>query len=67
MDQLDRTKELETKDIKSLLWMYAMPAVVSQVIASVYNICDRVFLGQCVGALAIAGLAITMPSRSCRP
>lgn len=61
MDQLDRTKELETKDIKSLLWMYAMPAVVSQVIASVYNICDRVFLGQCVGALAIAGLAITMP------
>ncbi len=61
MGQLDRTKELETKDIKSLLWMYAMPAVVSQVIASVYNICDRVFLGQCVGALAIAGLAITMP------
>ena len=61
MEQQDRTKELETKDIKTLLWMYAMPAVVSQVIASVYNICDRVFLGQCVGALAIAGLAITMP------
>ena len=61
MEQLDRTKELETKDIKKLLWMYAMPSVVSQIIASVYNICDRVFLGQCVGALAIAGLAITMP------
>ena len=61
MDQQDKTKELETKDIKTLLWMYAMPAVVSQIIASVYNICDRVFLGQCVGALAIAGLAITMP------
>ncbi|MBO7082641.1 MAG: MATE family efflux transporter [Bacteroidales bacterium] len=61
MEQLDRTKDLETKDIKKLLWMYAMPSVVSQIIASVYNICDRVFLGQCVGALAIAGLAITMP------
>ena len=59
--QEDRTKELETRDIKSLLWMYALPAIVSQVIASVYNICDRVFLGQCVGSLAIAGLAITMP------
>ena len=58
---MDRTKELETKDIKKLLWIYAMPSVVSQIIASVYNICDRVFLGQCVGALAIAGLAITMP------
>ena len=61
MATLDRTKELETKDIKSLLWAYALPSIVSQVIASVYNICDRVFLGQCVGALAIAGLAITMP------
>ena len=61
MEQLDRTKELETKDIRKLLWAYALPSIVSQVIASVYNICDRVFLGQCVGALAIAGLAITMP------
>ena len=61
MEQLDRTKELETKDIKKLLWAYAIPSIVSQIIASVYNICDRVFLGQCVGALAIAGLAITMP------
>lgn len=61
MEQLDKTKELETKDIKKLLWAYALPSIVSQVIASVYNICDRVFLGQCVGALAIAGLAITMP------
>ena len=61
MEQVDRTKELETKDIKKLLWAYALPSIVSQVIASVYNICDRVFLGQCVGALAIAGLAITMP------
>ena len=61
MEQLDRTKELETKDIRQLLWAYALPSIVSQIIASVYNICDRVFLGQCVGALAIAGLAITMP------
>ena len=30
-------------------------------VASVYNIVDRVFLGQYVGALAIAGLAITLP------
>jgi putative MATE family efflux protein len=41
--------------------MYALPSIVSHIIASVYNIVDRVFLGQCVGALAIAGLAITMP------
>ena len=61
MNQIDRTKELETKSIGRLLWMYALPSIVSHIIASVYNIVDRVFLGQYVGALAIAGLAITMP------
>lgn len=58
---MDKTKELETKPIGNLLWQYALPAVITQVVASVYNIVDRVFLGQYVGALAIAGLAITLP------
>ena len=58
---MDKTKELETKPIGTLLLQYALPAVITQVVASVYNIVDRVFLGQYVGALAIAGLAITLP------
>lgn len=61
MEVIDNTKELETKDIGHLLWIYALPSVVSQIIASIYNIVDRIFIGQGVGALAIAGLAITMP------
>ncbi|MBR1784282.1 MAG: MATE family efflux transporter [Bacteroidales bacterium] len=58
---MDNIKELEEKPIGQLLWQFALPAVITQVISSVYNIVDRVFLGQYVGALAIAGLAITMP------
>lgn len=58
---VDKTKEFESKPIAQLLWQYALPAVITQIIASIYNICDRVFLGQCVGALAIAGLTVTMP------
>ncbi len=58
---MDKITELETKSIGKLLWQYALPAVITQVVASVYNIVDRVFLGQYVGALAIAGLAITLP------
>lgn len=58
---MDNVKQLETKPIGQLLWQYALPAVITQVVASIYNIVDRVFLGQYVGALAIAGLAITMP------
>ena len=61
METTDRTKELETRGIGELLWKYALPAVVSQIIASIYNIVDRIFIGRGVGALAIAGLAITFP------
>ncbi len=61
METIDRTKELETRDVGQLLWVYALPAVISQIIASIYNIVDRIFIGRGVGALAIAGLAITFP------
>ena len=61
LDTIDKTKELETKDIPTLLWTYALPAVISMVIASLYNIADRIFIGNGVGPLAIAGLVITMP------
>jgi len=61
VETLDKTKELETKKIGHLLWIYALPAVISQIISSIYNIVDRIFIGHGVGALAIAGLAITLP------
>lgn len=61
MEELDRTRELETKGIGHLLWIYALPSVISQIITSIYNIVDRIFIGHGVGALAIAGLAITLP------
>ncbi len=60
-DTDNKTLELEQKPIGQLLLMYALPSVISQVIASVYNIADRIFIGQGVGPLAIAGLAITFP------
>lgn len=58
---MDQINELETRPVGRLLWQYALPAVITQIVASVYNIVDRIFLGQYVGAMAIAGLAITMP------
>ncbi|MBO4645532.1 MAG: MATE family efflux transporter [Bacteroidales bacterium] len=58
---LDKIQELEHKGVGRLLWQYALPAVVSQIIASVYNMADRAFIGHGVGVAAIAGLSITMP------
>ena len=35
---MDKVKELETKPIGQLLLTYALPAVITQVVASIYNI-----------------------------
>lgn len=58
----DTTKELGTRNIRSLLWKYTLPAVVTQIIATVYNLVDSIFLGHVEnGALILAALAITLP------
>ena len=57
----DRTLELGTKPIGSLLMQYAVPAIIAITASSLYNMVDSVFIGQGVGPMAIAGLAITFP------
>ena len=60
-DNKQATLELGTKPVGRLLKKYALPAIVAMVAASLYNMVDSIFIGQGVGALAIAGLAITFP------
>ena len=54
-------KELGTENIGKLLMRYAVPAVIAMTASSLYNIVDRIFIGQGVGPLAISGLAVTFP------
>ena len=61
MDNKKATLELGTKPVGRLLAQYALPAIVAMTAASLYNIIDRVFIGQVVGPMAISGLAITFP------
>ena len=53
--------ELGTKNIWPLLIQYAVPSVIAMTSSSIYNITGSIFIGQGVGALAIAGLAVTFP------
>lgn len=52
---------LGTDKLSTLLLRYALPSIIAQVSTSLYNIVDSIFIGQGVGPMAIAGLALTMP------
>ncbi len=55
---------LEVEKISTLLLRFAIPAITSTVVLSIYNIVDRVFIGHGVGPMAISGLALTLPLMS---
>lgn len=52
---------LGRENIGKLLKQFSLPAIAAMVASSLYNIIDGIFIGQGVGAMAIAGLAITFP------
>ncbi len=52
---------LGTMPIGKLLVEYSVPAIIGMTVTSLCNIIDSIFIGQGVGALAIAGMAVTFP------
>jgi putative MATE family efflux protein len=61
MNQKNSPHTLGHENIGALLLKYSLPAIVAMTASSLYNIIDRIFIGQGVGALAISGLALTLP------
>ena len=55
--------ELGTEKIGKLLKMYAVPGIIAQTAASLYNMVDSIYIGHIpgVGSAAISGLAVTFP------
>jgi len=54
-------KALGYEKVGKLLFQYSIPAIIAMTASSVYNIIDRIFIGQGVGPFAISGLALTLP------
>jgi putative MATE family efflux protein len=52
---------LGTGHVGQLLVQYSVPAIVGTAAQSIYNVIDRIFIGHGVGAMAISGLAVTLP------
>ena len=43
------------------MWSYFLPAFAGMMANSLYNIVDRIYIGQGVDALALAGLSVVFP------
>ena len=55
------TNRLGSETIGRLLYTYAIPAIIGTLVMGLYNIVDRIYIGQGVGPDAISGLAVTFP------
>jgi len=58
---MDRSKQLGEDSISQLLLKFSIPAIVGMLVQALYNIVDRIFIGQGVGSLGIAGVTIGFP------
>lgn len=58
---MSTVNELGTKSIGRLIAQYSIPAVIGMLVAALYNVIDRIFIGNTVGESALAGLTVVFP------
>ena len=61
MSKTNQNADLGTGSIPGLMAKMAIPTVVAQIVNLLYNIVDRIYIGQGVGALALTGVGLCMP------
>lgn len=63
MSKSTSQNELGTESVIKLLIKFSIPAIIGMVVNMLYNVVDRIFIGNIpeVGGLAITGVGITMP------
>ena len=55
---------LGTAPISKLIWKFALPGILTQVVSSAHNIVDQIFIGQKFGEMGIAATNISFPLAS---
>ncbi|MDR3337161.1 MAG: MATE family efflux transporter [Treponema sp.] len=55
------TDRIGTERIGKLLFDFSMPAIIGMLVNAIYNIVDRIYVGQGVDPLGIAGISLIMP------
>ncbi|WIV13014.1 MATE family efflux transporter [Proteiniborus sp. MB09-C3] len=58
---MDRAQLLGEEKIGKLLLKFSIPAIVGMIVNALYNIVDRIFIGNFVDSLGLAGVTIAFP------
>lgn len=53
--------DIRNGDIGRLLWEFSLPAIIGMLVMGLYIITDRIFVGQGVGAIALAAVTVAQP------
>ncbi|NLB18561.1 MAG: MATE family efflux transporter [Syntrophomonadaceae bacterium] len=59
---MQRSQKLGTETPFKLLMMFSVPAIVGLLVQAFYNVIARVFIGNSVGSLGIAGITVAFPA-----
>ena len=57
----DAASRLGTESIGKLLLRFSVPAITGMLVNALYNVVDRIFVGQGVNEIALGGLSLVMP------
>ena len=57
----DAATRLGTESIAKLLFRFSIPAITGMLVSALYNVVDRIFVGQGVNEIALGGLSLVLP------
>ena len=58
---MNNSHSMGTDSITLLMWKFSLPAIVGMLANALYNIVDRLFVGQTVGAAGIGAISVAFP------
>lgn len=58
---MDHSKQLGEVKVLKLLVKFSIPAIIGMLVNALYNLVDRVYIGNGIGSLGIAGVTISFP------
>ncbi|HHT67789.1 MAG TPA: MATE family efflux transporter [Firmicutes bacterium] len=58
---MNRAERLGQEKVLPLLIRFSIPAIVGMLVQALYNVVDRIFVGNGVGPLGLAGLTVSFP------